>query len=66
MDKRNREDSSPSKLMDNEEKNKKNINKASGSKNNVIDNQNENDTSIINIDENLKKELKLNDDNNFK
>ena len=64
MDKRNRDDSSPSKLMDNEEKNKKNINNNSDSKNNVIDNQNENDTSIINIDENLKKELI--DDNNFK
>jgi len=65
MDKRKREASSPSKITNNEEKNIKNINNAIGSKNNDINNKNknENDISIINIDENLKKELELNDDN---
>ena len=65
MDKKKREDLSPSKITDNEEKNIKNINNAIGSKNNDINNKNKNDISIINIDENLKKELELNDDNNF-
>ena len=65
MDKKKREDLSPSKITDNEEKNIKNINNAIGSKNNDIKNKNENDKSIININENLKKELELNDDNNF-
>ena len=63
MSKRNREDSSSSKLMDNDEKNRKNINNVNDSINKVVDNKNENNTSIFNIDENLKKEL--NDDNNF-
>ena len=63
MSKRNREDSSSSKLMDNDEKHRKNINNVNDSINKVVDNKNENNTSIFNIDENLKKEL--NDDNNF-
>ena len=62
--KRNREDSSPDKLNDNEEKNSKNINNANDSINNVIEYQNENDNLINDIYEKLKK--KFNDDNNFK
>ena len=65
MSNTNREDSSPIKFIDNEEKNKENINNINDSiKNNDIDKLIENDTSIFNINENLKNEL--NDDKNFK
>jgi len=65
MSNTNREDSSPIKFIDNEEKNKENINNVNDSiKNNDIDKLIENDTSIFNINENLKNEL--NDDKNFK